>query len=118
MAAACSGSDEKNATERAGSRGESCQTRADCGEDLACIRGTCSDRSFELTPTEKACISIQCRADSDCCEPSSYCEDLRRQCAAGDDTACDATADACACPFRCEDDRCVEGCSTDEPCSS
>jgi hypothetical protein len=50
-----------------GRRGIGCSVKNDCAAGLSCIQGVCQPSSFELTPTGKECLQIDCTEAADCC---------------------------------------------------
>jgi hypothetical protein len=109
----CAGDEDTTGSNRAGVRGEACQSTRDCEGGLACVGGICSVRTFSLTVTQKECVRIQCRTVADCMP--SYCEDYETACADGDAYTCDLFDTQCE--WACESERCQKLCDTDSQCS-
>jgi hypothetical protein len=125
VVAACAGDSEKEGQSRAGVRGESCQSSRDCSRGLACVGGSCRVETFDLAPTGKECVRVECREALDCCRAietqsnlSEECDQFRADCEAGDTIACSTVDISCCNPddWACEDDSCLEICSSDTDC--
>jgi hypothetical protein len=50
-----------------GRLGIGCSVKNDCEAGLSCIQGVCQPSSFELSPTGKECVQIDCTEPADCC---------------------------------------------------
>lgn len=50
-----------------GRRGLGCSVKNDCADGLSCIQGVCQPSSFDIEPTGKECVQIDCQTGADCC---------------------------------------------------
>jgi hypothetical protein len=120
LSATCGGSGSSSNPTTGAASGESCRSRADCAQGLACIAKVCTLDDSGLVPTGKECVSIECAVSSDCCpEPSSYCQSLEQNCKLGDSYSCQQYQQLCSCQpehWSCETDHCVELCETSTDC--
>jgi len=60
-------------------RGAGCSVKNDCDPGLSCVRGICEPTSFDLLPSSKECVQIDCASDADCCGKLS--SDIPEKCA-------------------------------------
>jgi hypothetical protein len=121
--AACGDDDEKPAAVTGGAqRGESCQAHYDCAAGLACVSKVCSVSDFPLVPIKRECVSVECRNAKDCCPtPPASCPTYKANCDAGITSYCTLYETNCVCTeadWSCENDLCVERCTTSSDCSS
>lgn len=124
------GDDEPAA--RVSQKGEACQVTNDCAGGLACAPipggagGVCTVGSFRIEQTARECALIECTSAADCCgTPPSSCPNLLNLCAAdagsSSTTACQQYDALCKCDTTktdCEQNKCVNKCSTDAECTS
>ncbi len=91
-------------------RGETCGTRNDCRDGLACIQSRCVQDEYPIAATAKECVLIQCTTTADCCDnfvPPSSCESYKMSCDAGDQVYCEFYEQSCVCNQECQNEQCV-----------
>jgi hypothetical protein len=121
--AAC-GDDEEQPAAVIGTaqRGESCQAHYDCAPGLSCMGKRCSVSDFPLAPIRRECVSVECREPKDCCPtPPASCPTYKANCEAGITSYCTLHKTNCECletDWSCENDLCVELCTTSSDCST
>ena len=101
-----------------GDRGESCVSRNDCVQGLACVGGTCVENEYNISQEAGHCEMVECMDDSECCpdgaENCDYeCQD-ERCVQLEDDTQCTDDFD-CGFNLQCDNGHCVE-CLSDSEC--
>ena len=143
LAAGCGKSDDTAtgagvpdaAPARTAGKGEVCRTTVDCTAPLVCVPsvgspgGVCEPGAFNITPTAKQCVTIQCEQPTDCCsqQVNSQCPTWEQQCLAnptGLDGArnpyCDAFDRYCKCDaakWNCIGGACSPHCTGDPDCA-
>ncbi|MFP6684378.1 MAG: hypothetical protein VB934_06675 [Polyangiaceae bacterium] len=122
MLTACAGAETETDDDSAlrGKRGESCRARTDCESGLACISNVCGIESFNLAPSGKECVLVECRQADDCCPaPLPQCSGWQVDCSQGDTFACEQYNNFCVCDatkVTCVDNTCQQVCSATDPC--
>jgi Cys-rich repeat protein len=129
-AATVAGCKSSDSTARQSSRGEECQTTADCAGNLACVPrpnnaggGICVDGQFNVAPTNKECVVIECTQASDCVQPGACptsCPTYQMECSQGIQSACTTYQQLCggcsASHWACDNGTCKTQCTTAADC--
>jgi hypothetical protein len=128
------GDDSDDTPDRVAHKGEVCQSTNDCAPGLACLPsgmgngGVCVVGVFNIAPTGKECVIVECQQASECCDPppAAQCESLRRSCQeldagmGGNPNTCAQYEKLCICDAStrdCVDNKCVVRCASDTACS-
>lgn len=125
------GKDDSSSARRS-QKGEACQVTNDCADGLACVpvpsssngpsTGICVTGQFHIDETARECALIECQAAEDCCPtPPTQCAQYLAQCndAGPGSSSCQEYDQLCKCDTSrtsCENDHCVNKCSTDVDC--
>jgi hypothetical protein len=108
--AGCSKDEDKPAGPELGLRGESCRARSDCSSGLACVNNVCVSGVYEVAPSAKECVLVECKQAADCCFiEQDVCASLQQQCTNDPGGfACQQYDATCKCSnVACEKDKCV-----------
>lgn len=89
LATACGSGTEKTKPASQGLRGESCQAKNDCKDDLACVNNRCTQNDFNIAVGAKQCVNVECSEAADCCDPApANCSQIDRICEPYLDPSC------------------------------
>lgn len=124
---------------RVSKREEACERTSDCDDKLVCVAlangGVCRPVNYNLTPTTKECVAVQCATPADCCTgwmPPQQCGQWNSQCMLYTQNpmmypqymqACTNYQDNCvmcdSSKFACLEDKCVlaQTCMMDTDCT-
>ena len=96
-------------------RGESCTTRNDCREGLACVSSTCVENEYNISQEAGHCELLECQEADDCCTfpPCNDFTCIDNQCIQDTDDC--SVDDDCGFNAICDGGNCVE-CATDNDC--
>src|ERR1051325_12160610 len=113
--AACSSDKSTTDSSKLSARGESCRASSDCAAGLVCVGGRCSVGSYNLQPTGKQCVLVQCHEPKDCCPtPPTSCPTLLQACEGGFTFDCQLYQMQCVCDgskFSCDSGKCTQSCT-------